>query len=411
MLTDAFLLISKHLHQGRLQPDSVSIRTDSMAADELYLQTLAQFQRLRNLPPLFNDLEPKNIGYDSLKTGLHNFLDSANFTAFTYLQYPFRDSMKFVLLLQKRLSELNVIPFTAVPLDYNTFRGAIASYQESKNLKPSGKINETTISSLNNNDWEKFTRIAINLDRFKMLPDTMPFTYVWVNIPSFNLRVMDSGRVVLDSRVIVGKPDTRTPLLNSNISNFITYPQWTVPFSIVFKEMIPSIMKDSNYLQRLNLMVVDKNDSVISPDSVNWAKMTKKNFPYEIKQREGDDNSLGVIKFNFRNKYSVYLHDTNARWLFSKTTRALSHGCVRIQQWKKMANFLVRDNKEKYPPDTLQAWISRQEKHIVSSFPKVPIFIRYFSCDTRNGKVRFFEDIYGEDKMIRQKYFAGKTIL
>ena len=100
-------------------------------------------------------------------------------------------------------------------------------------------------------------------------------------------------------------------------------------------------------------MVVDKNDSVLYPSTINWAKLSKTKFPYLIRQREGDDNSLGVLKFNFRNKYAVYLHDTNARWLFSKSDRALSHGCVRVQDWQHLANFLVRNDSVKYSPDTL----------------------------------------------------------
>ncbi|MBO9572369.1 MAG: L,D-transpeptidase family protein, partial [Chitinophagaceae bacterium] len=163
---------------------------------------------------------------------------------------------------------------------------------------------------------------------------------------------------------------------------------------------------DTNYLKKQNLMVVDKNDSVISPSTINWSKMSKNHFPYLIRQREGDDNSLGVLKFNFRNKYSVYMHDTNARWLFSKTDRAMSHGCVRVQNWQHLAFYLVRNDSIKYNPDTLTNWISRQEKHVVSGFKKLPVYIRYFTVDGEAGKLRFYEDIYAEDKVLTEKYFS-----
>jgi len=154
--------------------------------------------------------------------------------------------------------------------------------------------------------------------------------------------------------------------------------------------------------------VVDKNDSVLYPSTINWAKLSKTKFPYLIRQREGDDNSLGVLKFNFRNKYAVYLHDTNARWLFSKSDRALSHGCVRVQDWQHLANFLVRNDSVKYSPDTLTSWIVRQEKHVITGFKKVPIFIRYYTCEIREGRLRFYEDIYAEDKYLAEKYFSRK---
>jgi murein L,D-transpeptidase YcbB/YkuD len=238
------------------------------------------------------------------------------------------------------------------------------------------------------------------------MPDTMPPIYVWVNIPGYYLKVMEGDSMVMESRVIVGASKTRTPELYSEISNFITYPQWTVPYSIVFKEMLPAIQKDVAYLDKQNLIVVDKNDSVLDPEKIEWKKLSKKKFPYQIKQREGDDNSLGVLKFNFRNKYAVYLHDTNARWMFQKSLRALSHGCVRVQDWRDLAHYLVRNDTIKYNVDTLASWIVRQEKHVVSGFKKVPLFIRYFSCEGSYGKVKFYDDIYGEDKILTEKYFS-----
>jgi murein L,D-transpeptidase YcbB/YkuD len=170
--------------------------------------------------------------------------------------------------------------------------------------------------------------------------------------------------------------------------------------------MLPAIQKDINYLKKQNLMVVDRYDSVLDPAKINWSKLSKKKFPYLIKQREGDDNSLGVMKFNFANKYAVYLHDTNARWMFSKTSRALSHGCVRVQDWRDLAHFLVRNDSVKYSADTLASWIVRQEKHVVSGFKRVPLFIRYFSCEAKDGRIKFYDDVYGEDKILAEKYFV-----
>jgi L,D-transpeptidase YcbB len=174
--------------------------------------------------------------------------------------------------------------------------------------------------------------------------------------------------------------------------------------------MVPQIRKDTAYLTKQNLMVVDRNDNIVPASNVNWVKANKNNFPYQIKQRQGDDNSLGVLKFNFRNKYSVYLHDTNARWLFSKTNRALSHGCVRVQQWKDLAHYLVRNDADKFPADTLQNWIKRQEKHIVSGFPRVPIYIRYFTSAAEDGRIRFYDDIYSADKLLIERYLRDKSI-
>jgi murein L,D-transpeptidase YcbB/YkuD len=411
MLSDAFFLLTKHLKQGRLQYDSVTLRKDTILPKQFYLNIYDQLRHTRNISTTLQSLEPTHTLYDSLKNGLQFFLDSVTtFKRYTYLPYPIRDSAAFYSLLQKRFFEEDIVLSPTEQMDTTAWRKAIRSYQEFKGLKVTGKVNETTVNNLNNTDWEKFKRIAINLDRFKLLPDTLPQTYVWVNLPSYQLKLIDSDSVALQSRVIVGSPKTRTPLLTSEISNFITYPQWTVPYSIIFKEMLPQIQKNIDYLRKQNLMVVDRNDSIIDPATIDWSKLSKKRFPYLLKQRQGDDNSLGVLKFNFANKYSVYLHDTNARWLFSKSSRALSHGCVRVKEWEKLSHFLVRNDSTKYHPDTLRSWIQRQEKHVVYGFRKVPIFIRYFTCEGSAGKVKFYDDIYGEDKILRHRYFADKSI-
>lgn len=174
--------------------------------------------------------------------------------------------------------------------------------------------------------------------------------------------------------------------------------------------MLPRIQKDVSYLQRQNLMIVNNKDEVLDPYTIDWSKLSDKHFPYLIRQKQGDDNSLGVIKFNFRNSYSVYLHDTNARWQFNKPVRDISHGCVRVEQWEKLSYFLVRADTVRFPQDTLRAWISRQEKHMVSGFPKLPLFIRYLTIDGKNGKLMFYSDIYGYDRLLKEKYFAGKRI-
>jgi murein L,D-transpeptidase YcbB/YkuD len=294
------------------------------------------------------------------------------------------------------------------------FRLAIIKFQKKYEFKITGYISNSMIDRLNNTDQEKFKRIAVTLDRYKQLPDSFPSTYIWVNLPGYSLTVINHDTVVFTSKVIVGGPSTRSPVLTSDISNFITMPQWTVPYSIIFKEMLPKIIENVDFLAKQNLMVVNDEDSVLDPHTINWSKLNKTHFPYQLKQRQGDDNSLGVIKFNFRNKYSVYLHDTNVRWMFSKSYRAISHGCVRVKEWDKLANYLVRNDSTltgelKIPPDTIKAYIARGEKHIFTGFNKLPLYIRYYTCEGKNGKIVFYDDIYDEDRNLIQTYFAHKS--
>jgi murein L,D-transpeptidase YcbB/YkuD len=410
MLTDAYFSLMKDLKHGRLDYDSVTLRKDSVLPDSLYTGVLSSALQLNHITASLEAMEPRHKGYDSLKAYLGDFLATAHFRRLTWLDYPYMDSTVFYQALTRRLQESGYIDSTATTVDTAVLRVAIRQYQTVNKLKITGKVSADLVTMMDNSDWEKFKRIAITLDRYKLLPDSLPQTYVWVNLPSFVLQVVDSDTVVMESKVIVGAPKTRTPLLTSEISNFVTYPQWTVPNSIIFKEMLPAIKRNIDYLRKQNLIVVDDNDSVRDPMTIRWSRLNKNNFPYQLKQREGDDNSLGVMKFNFKNKYDVYLHDTNVRWMFDKTFRALSHGCVRVKEWRKLSLFLIRKDTMRYHPDSLQAWIQRQEKHTVYGFARVPIFLRYFSCEGKKGKIVFHDDIYGEDRELRNRYFATKPI-
>ncbi len=178
-------------------------------------------------------------------------------------------------------------------VDTATLVHAIKNYQRANGLTVTGKVSDAMVNMMDNSDWEKFKRIAITLDRYKLLPDSLPPVYVWVDLPAFNLQVINADTVVFESKVIVGAPKTRTPLLSSEISNFITLPQWTVPSSIIFKEMLPKIKESIDYLRKQNLIVVDDNDSVRDPSKINWRRLNKNNFPYQLKQRAGRQFARG----------------------------------------------------------------------------------------------------------------------
>ena len=414
LLTDAFFQMARDLKRGRIPYDSVTLRTDTLLKDSFYTSSLNEALLTGNVSQVLHNLEPNWKGYDSLKSYIGSFLDSANFAAYTYLPYPYIDSVSFFHLLQKRLVETGNLSDTVPPMDPARFRLAIINFQKKYEFKITGHISNSLIDKLNNTDQDKFKRIAVTLDRYKQLPDSLPSTYIWVNLPGYSLTVMNHDTVVFTSKVIVGGPVTRSPVLTSEISNFITMPQWTVPYSIIFKEMLPKIRENVDFLAKQNLMVVNDEDSVVDPHTINWYKLSKTHFPYQLKQRQGDDNSLGVIKFNFRNKYSVYLHDTNVRWMFGKSYRAISHGCVRVKEWDKLANYLVRNDSTmtgelKIPPDTIKAYIARGEKHLFTGFHKIPLFIRYYTCEGKNGKIVFYDDIYDEDRNLIQTYFANKS--
>lgn len=420
LLTDGFMHIIKDLKQGRLQPDSLSLNKDSVLVDKFFIASLNNMLEKKDFTGLLVSLQPKHKKYWELKKGIKKFVDSMDRRVFTHVTYPFKrgdekDSLYFIKTLQKRLAESHCIDAGKKMPDSAGLATAIKKYQVQKGLKADGKYGKELAASLNTNDAEKFKRIAITLDRYKQLPVKMPEKYIWVNLPGYYLEMVDNDTLVFESKVICGKPETRTPLLTSEISDIVTYPTWTVPTSIIVKQYLPRLKNNPNYISRLGLKLMNGKGEVINPGSVNWAKYSK-GIPYRIVQGSGDNNSLGVIKFNFDNPYAVYLHDTNQRYLFKNASRALSHGCVRVQEWEKLAYYIAGNdsilskNRDslKYTADSIRNWISHKERHIIDVKNHIPLFIRYFSCEGKNGVIKFYEDIYGEDKQLMEKYFARK---
>lgn len=419
-LTDGFLHVVQDLKQGRMQPDSLSMSYLIGDNFQFFNQQFNQFIGGESLDSIFKRLQPIFPGYDSLHMLVKEFVQNMDTSNYTYIKYPFKngdkpDSLKFVLNLFKRLSEEG-LP-AEMGLDSASLEKAIKAYQKKEKIKETGKIDASLIGMLNLTDKMKFTRIAITLDRYKSMPSPIPEQFILINIPSFSLQLYNADTIALASRIICGKPTTPTPFISSAIFEMITMPTWTVPASIIQKEIIPGMKKNPGYLSRKGLSLYNKKDEWVDPSTVNWEKYTK-GIPFKVMQGSGEDNALGVIKFNFFNPFDVYLHDTNQRYLFKKTVRALSHGCIRVEEWKKLAAFIAANDSLKLPEtdtlryniDSINNWIQNKERHKIRIKNRVSLFIRYFTCEAKNGKIHFYNDIYNDDKRLNEKYFRNQQV-
>ena len=421
LFTDAFMHILQDLRQGRLQPDSVAWKNDPAKYEIFFGVNLDRLKKGIPFDTIVKSVQPSIKGYWALKNCIRSFIDSMDMKTYTYVPYPYKagdknDSTAFVKKLSQRFSESGINNKNN-DTDSLALAGLIKKYQQHKKLNADGKISASLIRMLNTTDKERFNRIAITLDRYKQLPDSMPEKYILVNLPAYYLQVWDADTISFVSKIICGKPATSTPFITSAVSDIVIFPTWTVPSSIIKKEMLPGLKRNSNYLARKGLHLYNNKGELIDPSTINWAKYSK-GIPYKIQQGSGDDNALGVIKFNFNNPFDVYLHDTNQRYLFKNGMRALSHGCVRVQDWEKLAFYIVRNDSLKnekaggdtlkYNTDSVTSWIAKKEKHRIDVKYRIPLFIRYFSCEGVNGAIKFYDDIYDEDKKMKDKFFALK---
>jgi L,D-transpeptidase YcbB len=244
----------------------------------------------------------------------------------------------------------------------------------------------------------RIKKLTMNMERVRWRKLSMPRRYLSVNVPAFQLKVVENDTVVVDSRVIIGKTETPTPEMESVIRSFIIYPYWHVPRSIV-KEILPHIQEDTVFLKSHNYDVLDQHGKTVRISSIDWWSYDAETFPYVLRQREGSENTMGVIKFVFANNYGVYLHDTNARGLFRREERALSHGCIRVQKAVDLARYMIK-NDYVVSPEDLDQYMQLQHRMEIKLIEPIPIYLQYFTCEAKDGKVFFYDDIYGKDKLL-----------
>ena len=250
----------------------------------------------------------------------------------------------------------------------------------------------------------RFERVALNLERWRAEP-IEESEYLVVNIPAFELLVLGHDTVRLRARVIVGKPATPTPTLRSRIRYFTLAPVWNVPYSIASQEMLPRLQDDPSFLAESDLAVYDGRHRRRNPWRIAWSEVMEQNFRYTIQQKAGPRNVLGNYVFHFPNPYLVYLHDTPDRHLFARADRALSHGCIRVERPRELAAWLLR-HEGNITPLLTPAQARQCPPQDVRLRQPLPIFIRYATCTADNGRLRFYQDIYGQDQALREALYC-----
>jgi len=282
---------------------------------------------------------------------------------------------------------------------------AVKKFQARHGLKSDGVVGWETRKALNISVESKIKTVLLNLDRIKWLPRENEERYLVVNIPEFMLYYIERGKEKDSIKVIVGDKRHHTPIFREKISYIVLNPYWKVPEGIVRKEIIPNMIKDPNYLRREGLEIHttwSENSPKIDPYSIFWEDYYYGNmkFPYRIMQPPGPKNALGKIKFKFPNRFNVYLHDTPTKWLFKKTKRAFSHGCIRVSQPWKLFKIIASFNPN-IDIQKAKKILKGRRKVQINVENKINVYIIYLTAKYNNKTKRpeFREDIYGYDKM------------
>jgi murein L,D-transpeptidase YcbB/YkuD len=277
---------------------------------------------------------------------------------------------------------------------------AVKAFQEKVNLRATGILDAPTINALNKHSpRENLDRLAINMDRMRWLPKSMGDRYVIMNQPAFELTVVENGKPVWRTNVIVGKPHNQTVAFHDEMETVVFNPSWGVPQSIIAKEMLPILRRDPSYLDRNGYRVILPNGRIVKSRHVNWRAYGSK-IPLSVQQPPSDDNALGEIKFLFPNTHNIYMHDTPTRALFEKPVRAFSHGCVRVENPREFATYVMGLDRSE-----IDERIESGESTTVKLKRKLPVHLVYFTAwPNDEGRIVYYDDIYGRDARMEKAY-------
>ncbi|WP_051292739.1 L,D-transpeptidase family protein [Olivibacter sitiensis] len=296
-----------------------------------------------------------------------------------------RDSSTLLPQLRERLFLLGDYKDTVRQSTYydSIFVKAVHLFQQRHGLADDGSIGPGTLTELNISPKARLRQIMVNMERCRWLPVDLSTDYLAVNIPEFKLHVYRDGQLDWDCNVVVGQAVHKTVIFSNQVKYVVFSPYWNVPPSIVRNEVVPGMKKNSNYIARHNMEITGNSGGL----------------PV-VRQKPGPNNSLGLVKFLFPNSYNIYLHDTPAKSLFSQDSRAFSHGCIRVSEPEKLANFLLRRDST-WTPEAIRATMHAGKEKYVTLNPTLPVFIAYFTAFIdKNGRLNFRKDIYKRDERL-----------
>jgi murein L,D-transpeptidase YcbB/YkuD len=289
----------------------------------------------------------------------------------------------------------------------NALSEAVKRFQRRHGLLEDGVVGGRTLAALNVPVSERVRQIELNLERLRGLPESLGQRYILVNIPDFRMRVVEGDENVLDAEVIVGQPKRPTPVFSGNMSYLVMSPRWHVPYSIAVKDKLPLLRRDPYALYRQGIHIFAANGREVNPGMINWHGVSRRNFPFHLRQEPGSRNALGRIKFIFPNPHQVYLHDTPQTHLFGRSERAFSSGCVRVSKPVELAEYLLKQDPGWSRKKIVSVSEGKHERHV--NLPEsIPIHLLYWTAwVSEDGVVNFRRDIYGHDKGLAKVLFAG----
>ncbi len=420
LLTDAFLTLAHDLHEGLIDYGAFQTKLKQLreARDINYvwdmplkpidpIALLKEVKRSGEIEERLYSLVTENRIYTDLTDAYERYqtiVSDGGFVQIPAVTLKLGSRGKAVNLLAHRLFQSDDLDFYDEAYMHfdKPLKEALKRFQRRMGLWPSGVLNRSTRRVLNVPAHERLKMIKLNLERARWERDPMTCSHVFVNIPAFMMYFMEDDKIRLQMRVVVGRKKNPTPIFKSYMSYVVLNPTWSVPQSIVKKEMLKRLQEDPDYLAARNFKAYNgwsKNRKEIDPFDIDWYQYDEESdLPFSFVKQPGRGNPLGRVKFMFPNRYAVYMHDTNEKKLFKRSVRAYSHGCIRLHKPQKMLEFIADHYMDK-SYEELRKMMKNSENTSLQMKERIPVYIRYYTAWVNEDGVNFRNDIYGYDKI------------
>jgi L,D-transpeptidase YcbB len=409
LLTDAFLTLGCHLSAGCVNPLAAESEWFAEGARSDVSALLEQSLRKKKIREALTGLRPGKGLYTRLRSTLAQYRGMAAKGEWPLISAgpPIKKGSRSarVIELRKRLAASGDLRADEAAGDIfnDRLEQSVIFFQERHGLDGDGVVSRETLSALNVPLKQRIRQMELNMERLRWILGSLEERFIIVNIADFYLEVVEKDKPVLSMNVVVGTPYTSTPIFTAKMTYIVINPSWHIPRSIAQKEIMVKAAENARYFAEHNIEVMENSgagEHRIDPQTVDWSKMNGNNSHYRFRQKPGNTNALGQLKFMFPNSYDVYLHDTPSKGLFSKNVRTFSHGCIRLENPIGLAEYLLREDPQ-WSRDTIKAAMDKGTEQIVQLPRPLNVHLLYLTAwvDERNT-LQFRNDIYKRDRKL-----------
>ncbi|MFC1800183.1 murein L,D-transpeptidase [Candidatus Eisenbacteria bacterium] len=409
LLTDAILRLAYHMLFGKVDPERLDPNWN-LSGEIDGLEPAAGLEKAlgsTNLYTFIEEFKPDQHFYLRLKDALASYRGIADMGGWG--EVPLGKVLKKsekderVPILKERLyltGDLEDIGNDTSLLFGADLEEAVMRFQTRHGLSADGVVGPRTLEAMNVPVSDRIDQIRVNLERTRWVMQDITETFVIVNIAGFMTYYVDDSKIQWEGRSQVGKIYRKTPVFKADMKYLVFNPTWTVPPTILAKDVLPAVQKDVSYLERKNMSVLDRSGKAVNPQGIDWAKYDARNFPYVFRQEPGPENALGLIKFIFPNEHSVFLHDTPSKSLFNRDARTFSSGCIRVENPFELAELLLSDQPG-WTREKIAAVVESGKTQTVYLTEPVPVLLLYWTAfPGEDGICNFREDVYDRDPAV-----------